>query len=316
MTQSMETLLPGLVERFTFRIVSYVQVVLSFLVLVFCAFERLPKHLYRPSKNDYYIREKEKLKNQKFDDRLHSRIQKNDNDRNDSIRTQNTFWEMLLATSLDFTNVYNIVLFGVSLLGVFGYYLLYSILLFDVLKLSRTMTRITLALYKNLKLFGLTLLLALFILYFYSVIGFNYFPRDYLHGSDMVYKNYCHTLLDCFISTANNGLRARGGIGEALGSQYREAGDYWQRIAFDFTFFLVIMVLLLNVIFGVIIDSFSSMREELNRLSEDVENKCYICGLQKFELDTKGEGWYRHIYESHNVYNYLYFLIYIEKKDM
>ena len=37
----------------------------------------------------------------------------------------------------------------------------------------------------------------------------------------MVYKNYCSTLYDCFFTTMNNGLRARGGIGEALGSVYR-----------------------------------------------------------------------------------------------
>jgi hypothetical protein len=76
------------------------------------------------------------------------------------------------------------------------------------------------------------------------------------------------------------------------------------------------MMIILNLIFGIIIDSFGCMREESNRLEEDIENKCYICGLPKFEVDTKGEGWYRHIYESHNVYNYLYFLIYIDKKEM
>lgn len=76
------------------------------------------------------------------------------------------------------------------------------------------------------------------------------------------------------------------------------------------------MILLLNVIFGIIIDAFGYMRENANKLLDDIENKCYICGLPKFELDTKGEGWYKHIYESHNVYHYLYFLIYIEKKPI
>ena len=95
-----------------------------------------------------------------------------------------------------------------------------------------------------------------------------------------------------------------------------ENQSYWERVLFDFTFFVVMMILLLNVIFGIIIDAFGNMRENSNKLLEDIENKCYICGLPKFELDTKGEGWYRHIYESHNVYNYLYFLIYLDKKDI
>lgn len=87
-------------------------------------------------------------------------------------------------------------------------------------------------------------------------------------------------------------------------------------MVFDFTFFVVVMILLLNVVFGIIIDAFGNMREYANKLQDDIENKCYVCGLAKFELDTKGEGWYRHIYESHNVYNYLYFLIYLDKKDI
>ena len=76
------------------------------------------------------------------------------------------------------------------------------------------------------------------------------------------------------------------------------------------------MIYLMNIIFGIIIDSFSCMREEDTRLKDDIENKCFVCGLPKFELDTKGEGWYKHIFDSHNIYNYLYFLIYIDKKMM
>ena len=30
----------------------------------------------------------------------------------------------------------------------------------------------------------------------------------------------------------------------------------------------------------------------------------------------RGNGWYEHIYKEHNVYAYLNFCIYVEKKDM
>lgn len=33
-------------------------------------------------------------------------------------------------------------------------------------------------------------------------------------------------------------------------------------------------------------------------------------------LDTKGEGWYTHIYKNHNVYNYLFFYIAMQEKNM
>lgn len=72
---------------------------------------------------------------------------------------------------------------------------------------------------------------------------------------------------------------------------------------------------MLNIIFGIIIDSFGDLRDKRTNLIEKVTGKCFICGLTKFELDTRGEGWYNHIYKNHNAYNYLFFIIMMRKKE-
>ena len=41
-------------------------------------------------------------------------------------------------------------------------------------------------------------------------------------------------------------------------------GSYAQRTVFDLLFFIVVLVLLLNIIFGIVLDTFATMREESN----------------------------------------------------
>ena len=89
-----------------------------------------------------------------------------------------------------------------------------------------------------------------------------------------------------------------------------------KRWIYDFTFFIVVLVLLINIIFATIIDSFGDLRDKRNDLETKIKGKCFICGLSKFILDTKGEGWSYHIYKNHNVYNYLFFYIAMDEKDM
>lgn len=88
------------------------------------------------------------------------------------------------------------------------------------------------------------------------------------------------------------------------------------RYVFDTTFFLIIVAFILNMIYGILIDSFGELQDKIKQHRLFVTGRCFICGLTKFELDTRGEGWHQHIYRSHNVYNYLYFFIMMEMKDM
>jgi hypothetical protein len=62
---------------------------------------------------------------------------------------------------------------------------------------------------------------------------------------------------------------------------------YWTKYVFDLTFFCIVIILLLNLIFGIIIDAFADMRDEKNWIEEDVKEKCFICGKLRFEFESK-----------------------------
>ena len=45
-------------------------------------------------------------------------------------------------------------------------------------------------------------------------------------------------------------------------------------------------MLLLNLIFGILLDAFAELRDRDKALKEDIEQKCLICGLEKRNFET------------------------------
>jgi len=91
-------------------------------------------------------------------------------------------------------------------------------------------------------------------------------------------------LLHCFISTINYGLRAGGGIGEAIPAlSYLNSTteEYYLRVVFDLSFFLIVIIMFLNIIFGIIIDTFAELRENKRFVDDDMKNTCFICNIDR-----------------------------------
>jgi inositol 1,4,5-triphosphate receptor type 1 len=75
----------------------------------------------------------------------------------------------------------------------------------------------------------------------------------------------------------------------------KDASKYWIRYVFDLSYFCIVMILLLNLIFGIIIDAFADMRDFQNQLEIDVKERCFICGLNRIVFETKNKSWLDHI---------------------
>lgn len=173
----------------------------------------------------------------------------------------------------------------------------------------------------NLEQLSLTALLGVIIIYIYGVIAYLFISDLYFDEGihqGLINKagdSICMSLLHCFLSTFNYGLRTGGGIGEFLpaetGAGYN-ALAFTIRFFFDLSFFLIVIIILLNVIFGIIIDTFAQLREEAGRDEYDQKNICFICGLTLVQLDRDtDEGFTFHREHDHNIWNYVYFLIYL-----
>jgi len=212
--------------------------------------------------------------------------------------------------------------------------ILYPWLLLDIVKRSESIRNIVKSIVLNLFQLAMTGFLGLIVIYIFSVIGFMYFGDCYDNCDDYddptntdpnfspcgqrvsQFNAYCDTLFDCFISTLYLGIRMGGGIGEAIKSPVKNDSkcDYWSRMAFDLLFFVFIILILLNIIFGIIIDTYADLRVQRLKIKDDVNNCCYICGGKKNDLEQDSKGWSEHFMNRHSVYAYLAFIVYISEK--
>ncbi|OMJ76916.1 hypothetical protein SteCoe_23623 [Stentor coeruleus] len=205
---------------------------------------------------------------------------------------------------------YVIIYFFISYLAIQNL-MWYGLLILDTIKRSQVLKNVLRSITLNYKLLLLTLILGIIIIYIFSIFGFLFYTDTYNQSEN---KMYCDTLSVCFFTTLNKGVRAQGGIGTALAVP----NDRYDRMLFDMAFFIIIIVVLLKVIFGIIIDTFAELRDMREEQFKNLEQTCFICGKNKFEFEVRRISWNKHINDEHNAHAYLAFIVYImmKKSDM
>ena len=98
-----------------------------------------------------------------------------------------------------------------------------------------------------------------------------------------------------------------------LGPPDGDDKEYY-RIIFDITFFFFVIVILLAILQGLIIDAFGELRDQLQSVSDELEAKCFICGIAKDYFDKIPRGFETHVKKEHDFANYLFFLMYLINK--
>ena len=85
----------------------------------------------------------------------------------------------------------------------------------------------------------------------------------FLDNPDDFELEMCYNYFQCYINTINVGMRSGGGIGEVMGYPNYIDGKqlYLFRSVVDFAFFFSIIIIVLEIIFGLIVDSFGELRE-------------------------------------------------------
>ena len=127
----------------------------------------------------------------------------------------------------------------------------------------------------------------------------------------LFFSGVCTTLLECFTFGLLNGIRSGGGLGDLLPQR-----THHLRNLYDFAFFLIIIVIILNIVFGIIIDTFAQLRDQKHSIEEDTRKYCLICGQQANDFDRYVEGGFAaHVKTAHNMWQYFYFMVYLNNKQ-
>jgi len=97
----------------------------------------------------------------------------------------------------------------------------------------------------------------------------------------------CQSLGDCFLKQLHFGL-IQGAVTSTLaGGGYDYAvvghGNSWiSRVLLDLAFWLVLTVFMMNIVLGVIVDTFSALRADQNAREDALKNNCFICGTHRY----------------------------------
>ncbi|NXQ35610.1 RYR2 protein, partial [Alaudala cheleensis] len=202
-------------------------------------------------------------------------------------------------------------------MSVLGHYnnFFFAAHLLDIAMGFKTLRTILSSVTHNGKQLVLTVGLLAVVVYLYTVVAFNFFRKFYNKSEDGDMPDMkCDDMLTCYMFHMYVGVRAGGGIGDEIEDP---AGDEYEiyRIIFDITFFFFVVVILLAIIQGLIIDAFGELRDQQEQVKEDMETKCFICGIGNDYFDTVPHGFETHTLQEHNLANYLFFLMYLINKD-
>lgn len=189
--------------------------------------------------------------------------------------------------------------------------LLYCLHLLEVIVRFPTLFNVLKAIYNNARTLLLTGFLGVIAVYIFSVPLFFFFSDAMVlpgHSDSL-----CNSAMSCFFATLHYGIRSNGFWEDLIDPDTRFA-----RMIFNMFFFFICIVILMNIIFGVIIDTFDELRQTQREIENDIHNRCFICNFEAVKFDRKaneGISFQRHIKEDHTMWNYAFFLIYLYKKD-
>ncbi|EFC42710.1 predicted protein [Naegleria gruberi] len=232
----------------------------------------------------------------------------------DLPRDRQFYKNYLKYLAKDFYVSFLVVYWVVSVLGLTVNPIVYAIHLFEVVVRFDTLYDIVLSIQTTAERFVLTSMLMIVAIWFFSLMIFAFVPETFYLKSDNSDKQFlCDSAADCMLNTLNYGLRT-GGFFE---DQFTPSWGIWTREIINMLFILVVIVVLFEVVFGIILESFAELRENREKTEDRLKNKCFICDIERARFDQKaneGITFNNHVRKEHNMWNYLFFLIHLNRK--
>ena len=184
-------------------------------------------------------------------------------------------------------------------------YKILSILLLDIIERSNTLMCIVKSFWLPKKQIIVTLVLFYLIAYYFIILVYLFIP-------DEVPKEDCLKFSDCYFTLCDQAIKNSNGIINYLLEEGLYISDsLWSNPRFwiDNWFAILDIMLVYQMFCGIIIDTYLSQRETIRDIDKDKNNICFICGLNKNELNkyySSEFGFNEHIKLDHYLWNYMF----------
>lgn len=148
----------------------------------------------------------------------------------------------------------------------------------------------------------------------------KYYPSGFSFLDDLIggtyiepahYESECSTLLYCFATHMDYGMRFDGGIADRMikRSYNYHKMLYLARFFYEVVYFISQTVMLQGMIFGIVIEAFSELRNKEQKIEKDKKDICFICGIDRISCEKNGQKFEDHINKEHNLWTYVDYIL-------
>jgi hypothetical protein len=174
-------------------------------------------------------------------------------------------WRILFHTK--FLQIAGLLL--ACFLGLFKSKLFFAFVLLDIIDISAILLNVIKSVTINFAALSITWLFIMIVVFIYSSIAyFSGSLKNNMVPHDMPELDICSNFAMCFWNMMIFGIKSGGGIGDVMSvPDYRiSRTDYASRTIFDMIFWMSIILICMNIILGIIIDSFAELRDIRNTI--------------------------------------------------
>ncbi len=180
-------------------------------------------------------------------------------------------WMVFFLIS-DIKTLYYIIFICLSGVGAFKNPAFYCFHVLDIVMRINILGYVIRSVTMNIGQVMVTFLLGAVFMWIYSVIGvYSFGYNQYIYGDSPDYT-WPQTLADNFWQHLDYGLR-----GPPIFNSY--ASQSSEKYLFDISYQIFIIVIMVAIITGIIIDTFSDLRSEKADIENDQENVCFVCAI-------------------------------------
>lgn len=206
-----------------------------------------------------------------------------------------------------FTTLYYVIMLGASVAGtVFqGYFFAFHLL--NIVNNNQLLKGVIQAVTQNGKSLLWVAVLGFIVFYLYALVSFALLRASFTPSE----RRYCDTLWQCTVTVIRYGLV--GDIFDKLVMHSRENTffRFGFFVLFHVSFFICITTIGLNIIFGIIVDTFSELRDLKWTAERDMRDNCFICSRSSYDFEHHAHGFERHVNQEHDIWAYVFFFIHL-----
>lgn len=165
--------------------------------------------------------------------------------------------------------------------GIFFHVFFFAFHLYEIMNQFQTCRIFIQSITKPYKQLILTFIFYNILVYEFSVLGYVYFWKFYRPTGQA--GNYCNSMLECYMTVFDQTNKEPGGVGSFLDIISGPEAAFMDslRVLYDFGFKFLVPIIMLSIVKGIIVDTFGALREKDQDTTQDMESRCFICGLEK-----------------------------------